>query len=71
MITSFYSYKGGVGRTQLLVNIAAYLCYYKDRKILLLEWDIEAPGLHYFFGLKNKDVNKEGLLDVLKNTVFL
>jgi len=71
MITSFYSYKGGVGRTQLLVNIAAYLCYYKDRKILLLEWDIEAPGLHYFFGLKNKDVNKEGLLDVFEKYCLL
>jgi len=63
MIVSFYSYKGGVGRTQLLVNIASCLCFEYKQKILLIDWDLEAPGLPFFF--ENKDSDKEGLLDLL------
>ena len=65
MIVTFYSYKGGVGRTQLLVNIASYLCYYKDKKVLLIEWDLEAPGLHFYFGKNNADIKSKGLIDLL------
>lgn len=80
MIISFYSYKGGVGRSQLCANIAAYLCYVKKKKILLWDWDFEAPGLHYFFGKSNKDINVPGTIEMLetyvrlmrtKDTVFL
>lgn len=66
MFVSFYSYKGGVGRTQLLVNAASYLCYYKHKKVLLLEWDLEAPGLHYYFGKKNTDITQDGLIEILE-----
>lgn len=65
MIVTFYSYKGGVGRTQLLANIASYLCYYKNKKILLLEWDLEAPGIHFYFGKKNEDIENDGLIEIL------
>jgi len=65
-IVSFYSYKGGVGRSQLCANIAAYLCYQKGKKILLWDWDFEAPGLHYFFGLKNEDITKKGTLELFE-----
>lgn len=71
MLVSFYSYKGGVGRTQLLANAASYLCFYKSRKILLLEWDLEAPGLHYYFGKKNKDIKKDGLIETLNEYMEL
>jgi tetratricopeptide (TPR) repeat protein/MinD-like ATPase involved in chromosome partitioning or flagellar assembly len=71
MFVSFYSYKGGVGRTQLLVNIASFLCYHKNKKVLLLEWDLEAPGLHYFFGKKNEDITREGLIEVLQKYMDL
>lgn len=66
MIITFYSYKGGVGRTQLLANVASYLCYHKNKKILLLEWDLEAPGLHFYFGKENEDVQKDGLIEILE-----
>jgi MinD-like ATPase involved in chromosome partitioning or flagellar assembly len=49
MIISFYSYKGGVGRTQLVANLAAYLCYYQAKKVLVIDWDLEAPGLEVYF----------------------
>lgn len=44
-ITSFYSYKGGVGRTVCLLNVAWELALRK-KKIVLLDLDLEAPGLH-------------------------
>jgi MinD-like ATPase involved in chromosome partitioning or flagellar assembly/tetratricopeptide (TPR) repeat protein len=69
MIISFYSYKGGVGRTQLLANVAACLCYDFKKKVLVIDWDLEAPGLHYFFK-KETDVRveqKEGVIDLLNS----
>ncbi len=64
MILSFYSYKGGVGRSQLCANIAAYLCHKKGSKVLLWDWDFEAPGLHYYFGKTNSEMSKKGTLDM-------
>ncbi len=65
MIFTFYSYKGGVGRTHLLANLAAYLCHYQKRKILMIDWDLEAPGLHYYFGETNQSVQKLGIVDLM------
>lgn len=70
-IVSFYSYKGGVGRTQLAANLAAYLCYHRGRKVLLVEWDLEAPGLHYYFGKENDVVKGTGLIEMLEEYVRL
>ncbi|MEY4904257.1 MAG: hypothetical protein RLZZ292_2072, partial [Bacteroidota bacterium] len=67
MIISFYSYKGGVGRSQLCANIAAYLCVKKGKKVLLWDWDFEAPGLHYFFGKTNQDIQHDGTIELLQN----
>jgi MinD-like ATPase involved in chromosome partitioning or flagellar assembly/tetratricopeptide (TPR) repeat protein len=43
-IITFYSFKGGVGRTMALVNTAAELAR-RGRKVLLVDFDLEAPGL--------------------------
>jgi cellulose biosynthesis protein BcsQ len=43
-IVTFYSYKGGVGRTMALVNAAAVLAQ-RGRKVLIVDFDLEAPGL--------------------------
>ncbi len=48
MIYTFYSYKGGVGRTMALANVAE-LFYRKGLKVLMIDWDLEAPGLEQFF----------------------
>lgn len=71
MVFTFYSYKGGVGRTHLLANIASYLCYYQKRKILLIDWDLEAPGLHFYFDKKNEQIKTKGLIDVLNQQISL
>lgn len=41
---TFYSFKGGVGRTMALVNLAANLVA-KGRKVLVVDFDLEAPGV--------------------------
>jgi cellulose biosynthesis protein BcsQ len=43
-IVTFYSYKGGVGRTMALVNTAAVLAQ-RDLKVLIVDFDLEAPGI--------------------------
>lgn len=47
---TFYSYKGGVGRTMALANVAAKLAR-EGRRVLLIDFDLEAPGLDAFEGL--------------------
>jgi MinD-like ATPase involved in chromosome partitioning or flagellar assembly len=48
---TFYSFKGGVGRTMALVNVAAQLAK-MGRKVLLVDFDLEAPGLETFEHLR-------------------
>lgn len=67
MIFSFYSYKGGVGRSQLCANVAAYLCHKKNKRVLLLDWDFEAPGLHYYFDEEYHDIKVNGSLELLED----
>ncbi len=43
---TFYSYKGGVGRTLVVANVARYLARF-GQKVFALDLDLEAPGLHY------------------------
>ena len=46
-ISTFYSFKGGVGRTMALVNAAVELAQ-RGRKVLAVDFDLEAPGLDTF-----------------------
>ena len=49
-IITFYSYKGGTGRTMALSNVACILAKRSPRKrVLMVDWDLEAPGLYRFF----------------------
>jgi cellulose biosynthesis protein BcsQ len=68
-IISFYSFKGGVGRSMALANVAALLCR-SGKNVLVVDWDLEAPGLHKFFeqsspGLKEQVGAKLGILDMI------
>jgi len=47
-IVTFYSWKGGVGRTMALANIAVQLARL-GRGVLMVDWDLEAPGLERYF----------------------
>ena len=46
---AFYSYKGGVGRSLLLASLARSLAAL-GKGVVALDFDFEAPGLHYKFG---------------------
>ena len=50
-VTTFYSFKGGVGRTMALVNAAVTLAL-RGRRVLVVDFDIEAPGLDTFDALR-------------------
>ena len=62
---TFYSYKGGVGRTLSLANIAIYLSRF-GQNVCIMDFDLEAPGLHYKFpqSVKTADI-KSGLIDYI------
>ena len=58
MIFTFYSFKGGVGRTMALANVAELL-YQRGLKVLMVDFDLEAPGLERFFDVSNQDEKPE------------
>jgi WD40 repeat protein/cellulose biosynthesis protein BcsQ len=64
-IITFYSYKGGTGRSMALANVAWILAS-AGRNVLVIDWDLEAPGLHRYFHpfLADKELTStEGLID--------
>jgi MinD-like ATPase involved in chromosome partitioning or flagellar assembly len=46
-IITFYSYKGGTGRSMAVSNVAWILAS-NGCDVLLIDWDLEAPGLHRY-----------------------
>ena len=58
---TFYSYKGGVGRSLALVNIASRLIEF-GKSVCLLDFDLEAPGLNCKFGYDTEQI-KKGIVD--------
>jgi hypothetical protein len=50
LITTFYSYKGGVGRTMAVANVGRLAAEEtRGAPVLLIDWDLEAPGLNEYF----------------------
>src|SRR4051794_22834765 len=68
-IITFYSYKGGVGRSSALANTAVLLARWGFRT-LIVDWDLEAPGLEVFYKdfIDVRSVSsKGGVVDLLAN----
>ena len=63
-IATFYSYKGGVGRSMALANIAVLLAQ-RGLRVMAVDWDLEAPGLERYFDYYEKSVARGGLLSFL------
>jgi HEAT repeat protein len=64
-IITFYSYKGGTGRTMALANLAWVLAS-NEQKVLIIDWDLEAPGLHQYlrpFLIDPELQHSRGLID--------
>jgi cellulose biosynthesis protein BcsQ/uncharacterized coiled-coil protein SlyX len=58
-IITFYSYKGGTGRSMALANVACLLARRSRKKVLMIDWDLEAPGLHWYFRDREKPQSTE------------
>ena len=75
-VYTFYSYKGGVGRSMALANVGVLLALSeteekKRPKVLLVDWDLEAPGLDVFFQRAKRanfvgNPSVPGVLDLLE-----
>lgn len=72
MIYTFYSFKGGVGRSMALANVAELL-YRRGLKVLIVDFDLEAPGLERYFDVKDaahrpdEVLCKRGLIDLVQS----
>ena len=63
---TFYSYKGGTGRTLLLANLGR-LAARLGQRVVALDFDLEAPGLHYKL-LPGGQPQADGLVGWLRDT---
>jgi hypothetical protein len=59
MIYTFYSFKGGVGRSMALANVAELL-YQQGLRVLMVDFDLEAPGLERFFDVPKSMLHTPG-----------
>jgi CobQ/CobB/MinD/ParA nucleotide binding domain/Protein of unknown function (DUF4231) len=69
-IITFYSYKGGTGRTMALAN-AGVLLARGGHRVLLMDWDLEAPGLHRYFADRTGFGKHPGTIDLLEELAGL
>ncbi|WP_084468434.1 CATRA system-associated protein [Actinokineospora inagensis] len=63
-VITFYSFKGGVGRSFALANIAVLLARWGNR-VLCVDWDLEAPGLHHYFRPLMNGEPTSGVVDLV------
>jgi tetratricopeptide (TPR) repeat protein len=62
-VVTFYSYKGGVGRTSALVNVA-YRLARSGKRVFILDFDLEAPGVDSY-GLTGASEAGQGLVEYI------
>jgi MinD-like ATPase involved in chromosome partitioning or flagellar assembly len=60
-VTTFYSYKGGVGRTMALINVAMLLAN-AGKRVLVVDFDLEAPGIPSFEQFRQAE-SRPGVVD--------
>jgi cellulose biosynthesis protein BcsQ len=76
-IVSFYSYKGGTGRSMALANVAYLIASdssYGSKRVLMIDWDLEAPGLERYFSsgtARDEMLRQPGLIDYFTDVLAL
>ena len=69
MVITFYSYKGGVGRSMALANVAELLAQ-RGYSVVVCDWDLEAPGLERFLTDDEHELNRfiaqPGIIDLIQ-----
>lgn len=67
---AFFNNKGGVGKTTLLCNVAAYLAIYKNLKICVVDADPQCNATQYFFDEKDlEDIYESGKIETIQNFI--
>ena len=74
-VITFYSYKGGMGRTTALVSYAMDLAINKYKRVVIVDCDLEAPGYLNFFDLSEhiglKSGKKNGVVEFISDAQFV
>lgn len=61
----FYSFKGGIGRTMSMANVACILAG-RGRRVLCIDLDLEAPGLTYLAVKEQRAISRTpGFVDLI------
>ena len=63
LVATFYSYKGGVGRSQALLS-TGHLLAWRRRTVLLVDVDLEAPGLTLALLDDEQRASRDGFLEI-------
>jgi len=66
-VVTFYSFKGGTGRTMALANVAWILAA-NGKRVLVADWDLESPGLHRFLQpfMDARASDRPGIVDLVR-----
>ncbi len=69
-VISYFSYKGGAGRSTLAFNTIPFLAAEhlhptKDTPIVILDMDIDSCGMSYLLEIEDKDIDDEGCVQNL------
>ncbi len=67
---TFYSFKGGVGRSMAVINVAGILAA-RGFRVLVIDMDLEAPGISYLANEATQDQERAqpGFVDLLLGAV--
>lgn len=66
-VITFYSFKGGTGRSMALANVAADLLS-KGRRVLIVDFDLEAPGLDTYPMVLDRPIDR-GLVELITDYI--
>ncbi|MET8561459.1 ParA family protein [Streptomyces flaveolus] len=69
-VVTFYSLKGGVGRSTALVSVARRLSSDHGLTVVCIDMDLEAPGLDSLFGIENQVDTDQGVVSALLQYEF-
>lgn len=56
-IVSIHSFRGGTGKSNVTANLAAQICLV-DKRVGVVDTDIQSPGIHVLFGLDENNMGK-------------
>lgn len=65
-VVTFYSFRGGVGRSLAVANVAHAMVESGERRVLVVDFDLEAPGLSFMdFMQPEKPAQRGGLFEFM------